>query len=414
MDKNIKKLQIGVMGSMADLKYLKTTENLAEQIGYYIAKNRAILVFGAEKDFDSLSTAACRGAKKANGLTVGVTYGKGLDIYEKNADVVIASGLERGGGRELPLVLSCDVVIAVGGGSGTLTEIAIAYQANIPVVVMKNTGGWSEKLANTYLDDRKRFKIETAKTAKEAVDKAFALVDRRKKKTKQILYLTGVHGDEKIGIETLIKMEKEGLPVSWIVGNKKAIKAKKRYIDSDLNRVAPGKLNSKKYEIRRAAEIVNIFKEYQYIIDIHGTDSDTGIFTIVTNPTSDNLLLAGCLPIKNIVIWPSSSNNKITGSLVSFAKYGVEIECGPKSDPKVNKQLAGILKKISYNTIEIQKSDIASKKIFKVYGKLIEKPSILLKNFKKINLSGESFYPLLVGQYKNIVCYKMKKIELFN
>jgi len=171
-----RKIQIGVMGSAADLKYSENFEKLAEEIGYWVAKKGAILIFGVEKDYDSLSTAACRGAKKAKGLTVGVTYGKGLDVYEKNVDIVIASGLERGGGRELTLVLSCDAIIALNGGSGTLTEIAIAYQANIPVVVLKNSGGWSQKLAGTYLDKRRRIKIEIANSPKEAVEKAIKLV----------------------------------------------------------------------------------------------------------------------------------------------------------------------------------------------------------------------------------------------
>jgi uncharacterized protein (TIGR00725 family) len=165
----MRKLQIGVIGSMADLRYSKETEKLAEEVGYYIAKQGAVLVFGAEKDSDSLSTAACRGAKRANGITVGVTYGKGLDVYEKNADIVIASGMERGGGRELVLSLSCDAMICLNGGSGTLTEIAIAYQANIPVIALANTGGWSERLSGEYLDDRKRIKVEIAQTPEEAV-----------------------------------------------------------------------------------------------------------------------------------------------------------------------------------------------------------------------------------------------------
>lgn len=167
------------MGSTADLKYTKEFERLAEKIGYWIAKKNGTLLFGAEKDYDSLSTAACRGAKKANGLTVGVTYGKGLDVVERNVDVVIASGLERGGGRELTLVLSCDAIIALQGGSGTLTEIAIAYQANIPVVVIAGSGGWSERLAGQYLDDRKRIKIEVAKTPKEAVTLAIKLSKKK-------------------------------------------------------------------------------------------------------------------------------------------------------------------------------------------------------------------------------------------
>lgn len=173
-----KKVQIGVMGSAADLKYAKNLEELAEQLGYFIAKNNGVLIFGAEKDYDSLSTAACRGAKKAGGLTVGVTYGKGMDVYEKNADVIIASGLERGGGREMALVFSCDAIIALNGGSGTLTEIAVAYQANIPIVVIKNTGGWSEKLAGEFLDARNRVRVEIADTPEEAVKLALSLIKR--------------------------------------------------------------------------------------------------------------------------------------------------------------------------------------------------------------------------------------------
>lgn len=170
------KLQIGVMGSAADVKYAKEIEQAAEKLGELIAQNGGILFFGAEKDSDSLSTAACRGAKKANGLTVGVTYGKGKNIWEKDcADVIIPSGLERGGGRELVLVLACDAIISISGGSGTLTELAIAYQADIPMVALKGFGGWSDKLADTYFDRRKRRKVVEATTPEEAVKQAFEL-----------------------------------------------------------------------------------------------------------------------------------------------------------------------------------------------------------------------------------------------
>jgi uncharacterized protein (TIGR00725 family) len=169
----MRKFQIGVMGSASDLQYSKKVDLLAESIGRLIAKQDGILVFGAEKDSDSLSTSACRGAKQAGGLTVGITYGKGKDIWQKDADVIIPSGLERGGGRETVLVLACDAVIAISGGSGTLTELAIAYQADIPMIALAGVGGWSEKLADTYLDDRKRRIISKAETAESAVRIAF-------------------------------------------------------------------------------------------------------------------------------------------------------------------------------------------------------------------------------------------------
>jgi uncharacterized protein (TIGR00725 family) len=174
------KLQIGLVGSCADLSYAKDLVQLAEDIGVLLAQKEVVLIYGAEKDFESLSTAACRGAKKSGGVTVGITYGRDKKIIEPNTDIIIATGLDRGGGREFPLVLSCDAIIAISGGSGTLTEIAMAYQADIPVVVLHKSGGWSEKLAGTFLDERNRFKIESASSAKEAVAKAIELASQRR------------------------------------------------------------------------------------------------------------------------------------------------------------------------------------------------------------------------------------------
>ena len=102
----------------------------------------------------SLSTMAAESALESGGITVGITYGKTKDIYGKKPTVLIPCGLEIGGGREFTLVLSCDVVIAISGGSGTLTELAIAYQANIPMVTIKGFGCWSEELSDKYFDNR--------------------------------------------------------------------------------------------------------------------------------------------------------------------------------------------------------------------------------------------------------------------
>lgn len=172
------KLQIGVMGSAADLNYSDEVAQIAERIGELLAERGVTVVYGAEKDYDSLSTAAARGAKKNNGTTVGVTYGKGMDIWDKdgNTDIVIACGIERGGGREFVLVNSCHAIIAISGGSGTLTEMAIAYQSNIPTVAYVGAGGWSEKLAGKFMDDRERQRVLVAKTPEEAVELAISSI----------------------------------------------------------------------------------------------------------------------------------------------------------------------------------------------------------------------------------------------
>ncbi len=164
------------MGSAADLNYAKNIAQMAEKCGGLLAEKGAFVVYGAEKDYDSLSTAAARGAKKAGGTTIGVTYGKGKKIWDQegSTDIVIATGLERGGGREFVLVNSCDALIIISGGSGTLTEAAIAYQSNIPIIALRDTGGWAEKLSDTYIDARERVKVTPAQSPEQAVEEAIA------------------------------------------------------------------------------------------------------------------------------------------------------------------------------------------------------------------------------------------------
>lgn len=172
----MKKIQIGVMGSAADLKYSKEALEFAKELGKLIAESGNILVYGAEKDYTSLSTEAAKVASKNNGITVGVAGGKDKSVYGTfRPTVLINSGLEIGGGREFNLVLSCDVIIAISGGSGTLTEMAIAYQAGIPIVVVENFGGWAKSLSNKYLDDRNRLKCIPVNTPKEALKQAIKL-----------------------------------------------------------------------------------------------------------------------------------------------------------------------------------------------------------------------------------------------
>lgn len=176
----MKKLQIGIMGSAADLKYSKEALIFAKNLGKLIGKSGNILVYGAEKEYTSLSTEAAKEATKNGGITVGVAGGKDKKIYGKyRPTVLINSGLGIGGGREFNLVLSCDVIIAISGGSGTLTEMAIAYQAGIPIIVIDRFGGWAKNLSNKFFDDRKRLKCISAKTEQEALNIALEVGVKR-------------------------------------------------------------------------------------------------------------------------------------------------------------------------------------------------------------------------------------------
>ena len=175
----MKKIQIGIMGSAADLNYGKDVERFAKKLGKLIAESGNILVYGAEKDYSSISTNAAIEASKNNGITVGITGGTKKEIWgDFRPTVLIPTGLGIGGGREYTLVLSCDVIIAISGGSGTLNEIAVAYQAGIPIVVVDKFGGWAAKLSGEYLDNRNRLKCINASTPEKALDLAISLTNK--------------------------------------------------------------------------------------------------------------------------------------------------------------------------------------------------------------------------------------------
>lgn len=174
----MRKLQIGVIGSMTDIKLENTLKETARELGREIAKNNAVCVFGLEGDFESLSSITAESAEEAGGQTLAFTWNSNKLDFGKLNSVEVVTGQQRGGGREFPFILSCDVIISICGGSGTLMEIAMAYQAGIPVVALKNSFGWSEKLSGQFLDNRNKEKILGVENPHEAVELALKLAKR--------------------------------------------------------------------------------------------------------------------------------------------------------------------------------------------------------------------------------------------
>ncbi len=168
-----KMIQIGVIGSSGNNLDNETCK-LAKEIGKEIARRGCILVFAQEEEVDSVSQIAARTAIKKGGQTIAFLQSNILKNNIPQA-IRISTGQTRGGGREFSLILSSDAIISIGGASGTLMEIAMAYQANIPIIALQESGGWSSKLAGKFLDNRKRLKIISVKSPKEAVNAAILL-----------------------------------------------------------------------------------------------------------------------------------------------------------------------------------------------------------------------------------------------
>jgi len=101
----------------------------AAEVGRLLAERGAVLVCGGR---GGAMEAACRGAKEADGLTVGILPGSDRSDANPFVDVVLPTGL--GEARNALVVGAADVVIAIGGGYGTLSEIALALKARKRVI----------------------------------------------------------------------------------------------------------------------------------------------------------------------------------------------------------------------------------------------------------------------------------------
>lgn len=101
----------------------------AEEAGAAIAEAGCGLVCGG---LGGVMEAACRGARSRGGLTLGLL--PGLDREEANGWVVVAVPTGLGEARNALVVRAADAVVAIGGGWGTLSEIALAMKAGVPVV----------------------------------------------------------------------------------------------------------------------------------------------------------------------------------------------------------------------------------------------------------------------------------------
>jgi uncharacterized protein (TIGR00725 family) len=101
----------------------------AAEVGRLIAERGAVLVCGGR---GGAMEAACRGAKEVGGLTVGILPGPDRSEANPFVDVVLPTGL--GEARNALVVGAADVVIAIGGGYGTLSEIALALKVGKRVI----------------------------------------------------------------------------------------------------------------------------------------------------------------------------------------------------------------------------------------------------------------------------------------
>jgi len=230
-----------------------------------------------------------------------------------------------------------------------------------------------------------------------------------------------IHGDEQIGMRIARKFKN----FKTIIGNPLATKKRRRFIDSDLNRVFPGKQNGN-YEERRAFELKKILDDCDCVIDLHSSSSSTPPFVILTKRTKKHLSLARATGIERIVFM----SNELAGgkSLIDSHRCAIAVELGKHNTEIAYKHGMKAIRNI-INYLKTKKHPNVEREFFKVIG-VLKKPcdefNVKLKNFRKIAkgeligkcknaklISASNFYPMLANEkaYVDIICLIGKKVS---
>ena len=137
----------------------------AEEIGRLLARSGAVVVCGG---LGGVMEAAARGAAEEGGTSLGILPGIGREDGNLHLTLSIPTGM--GEMRNTLIVRAADVLIAVGGEFGTLSEVAFALKTGVPVVGL---GTWELAKAGQPVDAFPR-----AASAEEAVEEALRLAAR--------------------------------------------------------------------------------------------------------------------------------------------------------------------------------------------------------------------------------------------
>ena len=166
MNFDFKKECRGIISVVGASEVDKETENLTIELGRLLAKNNYAISCGG---LSGVMEAICKGAKEENGLTIGIIPHKDKTAANKYVDIVIPVPFSQG--RNIVVVLSGDACVAIAGKAGTLSEICFAWIYQKPIIALSSVEGWSSKIANQRIDDRRSDVIHGVKTPQEAIDK---------------------------------------------------------------------------------------------------------------------------------------------------------------------------------------------------------------------------------------------------
>ena len=141
---------IGASSSVCSKELYEFGVQLGEMLGDL---NMTVLNGGRDGTMEAVFKGVHQSKNYRYGMTICITPAQEKVGHNEFCDVVIPTGI--GYTRNSIVANAGDLVIALGGGSGTLNEISFAWTWGKPILALVGFGGWSEKMAGQALDHRR-------------------------------------------------------------------------------------------------------------------------------------------------------------------------------------------------------------------------------------------------------------------
>jgi hypothetical protein len=135
----------------------------------------------------------------------------------------------------------------------------------------------------------------------------------------KILVLGGMHGNETLGLKVVKLFQKSPVKnIDAVFANEQAIKGNCRFVGQDLNRSFPGNAKSKEYEPKRAAQLLNLTRKYDVVLDFHNTYCPNNDCGFVGETASKKLYeVAWLLGLDKIIVADYNCVNKFATNCLS-------------------------------------------------------------------------------------------------
>lgn len=208
-----------------------------------------------------------------------------------------------------------------------------------------------------------------------------------------------VHGNEVFGSDVFdhfVDKLVEFPGLSIILANEKALKANKRFIDSDLNRGFPGSAHGD-YESRLALNLIRAINHESFIIDIHTTTSPLSLTPIITNLSIGTKQILNQCNSREIVLMENGSK-----SLIGQYKSGVSLEYGEKYVK--NNSVVPSIEKMIHHLLSGKAVISRQRKLFKCSGVLPKDFDLPPKSQNFSVIEGTNIIPFLIYE-KNYTEY---------